>query len=306
MPKQSEDQMLKQASAAMAAIKYATKVARDKAKAEKLAKTKAFLEAVDEERVKTRYGARVCIPNQDGCVVIFSDAHFWPNYVSNANKALVKLLPKLRPWLLINNGDSFDGASISRFPRIGWDAKPTVKQEVDANIERLTEIEKAAPNAKRTWNLGNHDARFETFLAARVPEYQGMGGFHLKDHFPGWTPGWATWIGDEVIVKHRMKGGQYAAANNALHAGRTIVTGHDHALYEKAHTNYSGTHFGIDAGTLQDVWGDMFKDYTEDNSVNWQSGFAILHFRNKKFTGTEFVRAFPDGRVVFRGDLVAV
>lgn len=302
----SDAELVKRAAAASAAMKAATKTAREKAKAKKDADTAARLDEIDAHNAKTRYGARVCMPVKDGCVVVFSDAHFWPNKVSNANKALVKLLPKLRPYLLINNGDSFDGASISRYPRIGWDAKPTVKQELDANQERLTEIEKAAPNAQRTWNLGNHDARFETFLAAKAPEYQGVGGFHLKDHFPGWIPGWATWIGDEVIVKHRMKGGQYAAANNALHAGRTIVTGHDHALYEKAHTNYNGTHFGIDAGTLQDVWGDMFKDYTEDHAVNWQSGFPILHFRNGKFTGTEFVRALPDGRVIFRGDLVAV
>lgn len=306
MPETSEAQFARIAAETKAKIR--SRRGRELAEQKALADTKAkeFLSKLDAANAKTRYGARVLIEPQDGCVVVFSDAHFWPGSVSNANKALVQLLPKLRPYLLINNGDSFDGGGISKYPRIGWDSKPSLKQELDANQERLTEIERAAPNAKRTWNLGNHDARFETRLAAQVPEYQGIGGFHLKDHFPGWSPGWATWIGDEVIVKHRMKGGQYAAALNALHAGRTIVTGHDHALYEKAFTNYSGTHFGIDAGTLQNVWGDMFKDYTEDNSVNWQSGFVILHFRNKRFTGTEFVRAFPDGRVVYRGDLLKV
>ena len=264
----------------------------------------AFLAKLDAQNALTRYGARVHIPVRDGCAVVFSDAHFWPRYVSNANKALVKLLPKLRPFLLVNNGDSFDGASISRYPRIGWDSKPTVKQELDANTERLTEIEKAAPNAQRTWNLGNHDARFENFLAARAPEFQGVGGFHLKDHFPSWVPAWSTWVGDQVIVKHRMKGGKYSASNNTLAAGRTIVTGHDHSLWEKPLTTYNGTTFGIDAGTLADVWGEMFKDYTEDNVVDWQSGFVVLHFRDGKFTGSEFVRAFPDGRVVFRGDVV--
>ena len=257
--------------------------------------------AIDKNNAKTRYGARVNVPVKEGCVVVFSDAHFWPGYMSNANQALLKLLPKLKPYLLINNGDSFDGASISRYPRIGWDSKPTVKQELEVNTERLTEIEKAAPNAMRTWNLGNHDARFENYLAARAPEFQGVGGFHLKDHFPSWIPAWSTWIGDEIIVKHRMKGGKYSAANNVLAAGRSIVTGHDHMLWGKALTNYSGTSWGIDAGTLADVWGAMFKDYTEDHVVDWQSGFVILHFSKGRFTGPEFVHALPDGRVIYRG-----
>jgi len=271
---------------------------RAKLNAEAAARNKAF----DEATAATRHGARKLLPVKDGCVVVFSDAHFWPGHVSNANRALLHLLPKLRPYAVIDNGDSFDGASISRYPRIGWDHKPTVKEELDVGVERHTQIEAAAPNAMRTWNLGNHDARFENFLAAKAPEFQGIGGFHLKDHFPGWLPAWSTWIGDQVVVKHRMKGGQYAANNNALWAGRSIVTGHDHMLWAKPLTNYAGTTWGIDAGTLADVWGEMFKDYTEDHAVNWQSGFPILHFRAGKFTGPEFVNALPDGRVIFRGD----
>ena len=302
----SEAQLKAQNDQAVAEAAAKRKSEREAARATLNAAAAERLKKMDEADARTRYGARIHVPVKEGCVVVFSDAHFWPGYVSNANKALLQLLPKLRPYLLINNGDSFDGASISRYPRIGWDTKPTVKQELDANTERLTEIEKAAPNAMRTWNLGNHDARFENFLAARAPEFQGVGGFHLKDHFPSWLPAWSTWIGDEIIVKHRMKGGKYSASNNVLAAGRSIVTGHDHMLWGKALTNYSGTTWGIDAGTLADVWGPMFKDYTEDHVVDWQSGFVILHFSNGKFNGPEFVHAVPDGRVVYRGSNLKV
>jgi predicted MPP superfamily phosphohydrolase len=278
---------------------------------QRAARAKLNAEAAERNQkalVRTRHDARVNLKVQDGCIVVFSDAHFWPDYVSAANKALLKLLPKLKPFALINNGDSFDGASISRFPRIGWDKKPTVKEELETNKYRLREIARLAPKADLVWNLGNHDARFETYVAQRVPEFEGVNGFHLKDHFPDWAPAWATWIGDPVqmVIKHRMRGGKYSAANNTLLAGVSICTGHDHALWEKALTDYNGTRFGVDAGTLADVWGPMFKDYTEDNVVDWQSGFAILHFRNGKFTGSEFVRALPDGRVLFRGDVLKV
>jgi len=292
--REANDRAVTEGAAARKALR-----AKDRAKGEKTASE--YLRAIDEAAAKTRHNARHLLPVKEGCVVIFSDAHFWPGYTSNANLALLKLLPQLRPYALINNGDSFDGASISRYPRIGWDQKPTVKQEVEVNKERLSEIEAAAPNALRIWNLGNHDARFETFLAAKAPEFQGVGGFHLKDHFPSWIPAWSTWIGDEVIVKHRMRGGMYSAANNVLRGGRSIATGHDHALWAKALTNYNGTMWGIDAGTLADVWGPQFKDYTEDNVVDWQSGFVILHFQNGRFNGPEIVHALPDGRVIFRG-----
>lgn len=255
---------------------------------------------------RARYNARVVLDPVDGCVVVFSDAHFWPDEVSLANRALLALLPDLRPWAVINNGDSFDGASISRFPRIGWETKPSVAEELAVNKLRLGEIVAAAPHAQRVWNLGNHDSRFETKLAASAPEFENIYGFHLKDHFPDWEPAWATWIGDEVVIKHRMRGGKYSASNNTLHGGRTVVTGHDHMLWAKAITDYNGTRWGIDAGTLADVWGPMFKDYTEDNVVDWQSGFVVLHFRDGRFTGPEFLHALPDGRVLWRGEVLTV
>jgi len=258
------------------------------------------------ESKRTRHGARVNIPVKDGCVIVFSDAHFWPGYISNANRALLQLIPKLKPYAVINNGDSFDGASISRYPRIGWDTKPTVAEELAANTVRLAEIQKAAGDVFYTWNIGNHDARFETFLAQHAAQFEKVPGFTLKDHYPGWAPAWSTFIGDQAVVTHRFKSGKYAAFNNTLWAGRTIVTGHDHMLWEKPVTDLNGVRFGIDAGTLADIWGPQFVDYTEDNVVDWASGFPILHFRGGLFTGTEFVRAMPDGRTIFRGELLNV
>ena len=110
----------------------------------------------------------------------------------------------------------------------------------------------------------------------------------------------------QVVVKHRFKGGTYGAHNNALWAGVSTVTGHDHMLWAKTITDYRGTRWGIDAGTIADIYNPHFMHYTEDNPVNWQSGFVILHFRGGKFTGPELVHALPDNRVLFRGDVVKV
>jgi len=258
--------------------------------------------------------ARVGIPALDGCVFVVSDQHYYPGAEpSPAHRASVKLAKQIKPFAVIANGDAIDGASISRWPVGSFhelDGRPSVAAEIGTAAKHLREYERLPFVKWCIWNLGNHDARFESRLAQVAPEYAGVKGFTLKEHFDGWLPAWATWIGGgdvpQVVVKHRFKGGTYGAHNNALWAGVSTVTGHDHMLWAKAITDYKGTRWGIGAGTIADIYNPHFTHYTEDSPVNWQSGFVILHFRGGKFTGPEMVHALPDGRVLFRGDVVKV
>jgi len=260
-----------------------------------------------------RWRARVLLNKDDGmpkdcCVFVLSDMHFYPGEKATlAIRAALHLADKLKPWAIVNNGDAIDGASISRWPVssfIELAGQPSVAEEIGAAARQLAEFE-ALPYVKRLiWNLGNHDARFETWLARKVPEFAEVHGFTLKDHFPGWAPAWSTWINDDLVVKHRFKSGKYAAANNAVESGRSMVTGHDHMLWAKAFTDYNGTRWGVGAGTTADIYAKSFVHYTEDNPVNWQQGFALLHFADHKFIGPELVHCLPDGRIPFRGKLL--
>src|SRR5690349_1509707 len=110
----------------------------------------------------------------DGSILIGSDFHVWPGTRTTMQRAFVEFAKLLRPVAVIANGDVFDGASISRFPSIGWESKPTVKQELEAVSDFLGDVVKAAGKAKRIWNLGNHDARFESRIAAVAPEFAGV------------------------------------------------------------------------------------------------------------------------------------
>lgn len=265
---------------------------------------------------RKRYNARVILPIRNGCAFVISDQHYDPQEgsPSPAHKAAVYLAMKLKPYAIVNNGDTLDLAAISRWPVGSYSelgARPNVLDEISISQKRLADFERFKFVAYRTHNLGNHDARFETRLADRVPEYADVKGFSLKEHFPAWMPAWRTDFAEnkqavpEVVIKHRFKGGVYAAHNNALAAGTNMVTGHDHRLYAMPITDVRGIHWGMDAGTLAPVDSRLFVNYTEDNPQNWQSGFLILWFENGKFTGPELVYALPDGRVLFRGkDLV--
>ena len=200
---------------------------------------------------------------EDGHILVGSDAHYWPHRVSTAHRAFVHFAKKFQPKVIVLNGDMFDGATLSRFP-LDWEWRPTVQQEFEAVSEREEEIRKAAPNAKYIWPFGNHDARYELRIASLMPELAKVHGVHLKDHFPHWQCCWSFLINNDVMIKHRFKGGVHATHNNTKDAGISMITGHLHSLKVTPWTDYTGTRFGVDTGTLADPMGDQF-NYSEDN-----------------------------------------
>ncbi len=204
------------------------------------------------------------------------------------------------------NGDVFDGARASRHAPIAWEKKPTIVEELDTVKLRTAEIIEASPKADHFWPAGNHDLRFETRLATQVPEYASIQGFHLKDHFPEWRPCWGIHINDNTVIKHRWKGGLHAIYQNTLQSGVTLVTGHLHSLAVRPYTDYTGTRYGVDTGTLADPWGPQFTDYTEDGPKNWRSGFAVLTFHDGKLMPPEVVEVIDEGVVWFRGERIFV
>lgn len=242
----------------------------------------------------------------NGTAIVFSDAHFWDKNQTTAYRALLKIIKELKPQLVVANGDIFDGASNSRHPSIGWQDKPGLVDELEAAKDMMWEIAKVAKGAKLTWSLGNHDQRFDTYLAANANMYKGVDGFSIKDHFPEWKFAWATWVNGHTIIKHRFKGGVHATYNNTLHSGVSIVTGHLHSLKITPFTDYNGTRYGVDTGCLADINGNQFSDYLETNPVNWRSGFVVLTFDNYRLITPEMVEVISENEAVFRGKVYKV
>lgn len=275
------------------------------------------------ERIEARLGRQIKSPDakntrradpirgrleyalSSGVVLVGSDAHYWPHRVSCAHRAFVHFCKELKPKMVVVNGDMIDGASISRWPSgINIDHRPSVVQEIETCQERLGEIEAAAKNAKRIWPLGNHDARFEARLGAMAPEFAGVHGYSLKDHFPYWQPCFSVWI-NELVIKHRWKGGIHARHNNVKEAGYSMCTGHLHRLGTTIWTNLRGDCYGSECGTMADIYGDQF-EYLEDNPRNWQAGFMVFTFRDTKLMHPEPVRVVDEETVEFRGEHITV
>ena len=245
--------------------------------------------------------ARRGIEMEKGRVVVFSDAHFWPDDYTTAYKALLMIIKEFKPKVVVANGDVFDGSQNSRHPRIGWTHSPTVKEELEACQDFMGNIQKAAVGAELIWTMGNHDARFETFLAAQAPQYEGVSGFTLKDHFSHWQPCWSYWVNEDTCIKHRWKGGFGAGRANALNAGVNMVTGHTHNLAVQPLTDYNGTRYGVQTGTLADIYGEQFTHYTEDGCKDWRSGFALLSFERGRLMLPELIQVCGEDEFEFRG-----
>ena len=243
---------------------------------------------------------------ENGTIIVGSDAHYWPGLISTAHRGLVHLTHQLKPTAVIQNGDVIDGATISRWPRIGWEHRPTVKQELEVATERLSEIEKASLNSKLFWTFGNHDARFELNLAKLIPEYEGVAGFSLKDHFPRWQPCMSVMVNDSCIIKHRQANGIHAVYNNTLKGGISMVTGHLHSLKVTPWTDYNGDRYGVDSGTLADVWGPQFEAYMEDGARSWRSGFVVLTFKDGRLMPPDLAHVINEGQLWFRGEVIEV
>ena len=245
--------------------------------------------------------ARRGIEMEKGRVVVFSDAHFWPGDVTTAYKALLMIIKEFKPKVVVANGDIFDGSQASRHARIGWEKTPTVKEELEACKEYMEGIEKVSKGAELIWTLGNHDARFETFLSAQTGMYEGVSGFTLKDHFPMWKPCWSFWVNEDTCIKHRWKGGFGAGRANTLGAGVSIVTGHTHNLAVQPLTDYNGTRYGVQTGCLADPNGEQFIAYTEDNPKDWRSGFALLSWERGRLMLPELIQVCGEDEFEFRG-----
>lgn len=254
---------------------------------------------------------QICIDNGD--IIIFSDCHWHAGQkLSTANAALLRIIDNLRPAHIIGNGDLFDFAKISRHPSIGWERQPSVGEDLKIGQQRIAEIEEAGGDAAFWWDLGNHDMRFETHLAAHAPDYLGVEGFRLKDHFASrWTPAWRIDINphlaqDGVIVKHRGPSStKYAARNEAVRVGRSFVMGHLHASQVYRVTNANGTFYGVDAGCLADVRDDCFVNYTEASPTDWRSSFVVLSFWQGRLLEPSLCEVIDEeGRLThFRGEV---
>ena len=132
-----------------------------------------------------------------------------------------------------------------------------------------------------------------------------MKGFALADHFQNWEMCISTWINNDVVIKHRWKGGVHATHNNTVNAGKTMITGHLHSLKVTPFDDYNGTRWGVDTGTLATLDGPQFS-YGEDSPTNHRAGFIVLTFKDGQLLWPEIAAVMDEHHIQFRGEIIQV
>jgi hypothetical protein len=247
----------------------------------------------------------------NGTIIIGSDAHYWPGQEAPVmHRAMVSLIKKLKPDVVIANGDMCDFPTISRFPH-GWESAPTVAQEIETVQDRMDELRKAYKNAKCFWTAGNHDMRLELRIANTMDGLRGLKGIHLKDHIPGWQPCWSVYVNKGLPswteIRHRESGGKFAANRNVELSGVTMVTGHLHHACVSWYTDRRGLRYGVQLGMMADSPHDpQFINYLEARVPNWQSAIGVLTYKDGRLLQPELCLKVGNGLAEFRGEVFSV
>ena len=246
----------------------------------------------------------------DSVMVMYSDAHFWPGLDSCANRALLKLLPEIKPNWVWDLGDSLDAASISRHPPSGWTDMPKLAVELEAMLMAKRKIKAVSKGATHAMIHSNHAARFDKYFAMHASEAKGVRGTRLRDHIE--EPVYLrVIINGHTLLIHGMRYGIHAQYNNVQMAHISTISGHLHAQQYRPRTTLSrvnggtNTIYGVDVGTLAAVDGPQF-DYRSGLPSDWRSGFAVITFKDGILMPPEFCTVIDEDKelVFFRGKAV--
>ena len=248
-----------------------------------------------------QYNKRVFIEVKDAVFLVGGDWHIWPYWDRpTALRALLHFAKPLGTTHVVLNGDVPDFPTVTHHRPIAWKQNPTLKDEMDAVKGAVDAVENVT-GAERFWIWGNHCIRFDNRLAEKVPEYADITGMTLRHHFPRWRFQNAIRVNEfELEIKHRMKGGMYAVANNTKTAGINYLTGHDHNRQIYRWKDLRGTRYGINPGLAADPWGPQF-EYQENHVYNHDSGLAVITFQNGRMMPPELIEVMEPGAVWFRG-----
>jgi hypothetical protein len=260
-------------------------------------------------RQPTQFPGRVPLEIKNGTVLIGGDAHIWPGPASTCMRAFKKFCDDIKPSAVILNGDVLDFPRISRHPQ-NWESAPDPQEEIEAAQDYLSDIVQACSRkTRKLWTIGNHDQRFEGMIANSIPQYRGVKGVHLADHFPAWEKAMSCMIneetrGGETIVKHIPKGGGInASRGSALNGGISFVHNHLHSQNVRPISDYRHhDHYGVDSGMLADKEHRAF-GYAQDAPLDWRPGFALLTYHDGILMPPELITKMDAKTVWFRGAL---
>lgn len=210
-------------------------------------------------------------------LLLLSDIHV-PYHSEGALKAAVRYGKKLKPDVVVLDGDIADFYRISRFqqdPR-----KRTMKDEILAVRDCLSWIRGQYPNARIIFKLGNHDERWDKYIWNRCVELFELDNLQLHNVLEFESLGIER-VDDNPIIAgrlpilhgHEIGKGIFSPVNPArgafLRTNHTVLIGHLHRSSSHAESNiWHDETMTWSMGCLC----DLTPEYARVN--RWNHGFA--------------------------------
>lgn len=213
-------------------------------------------------------------------VLVLSDIHI-PYHDENALKSAVEFGVKVKPSIILLNGDIGDFYGVSRHSK---DPRRELSQELEAIRQFLFWLRKQFPKARILYKVGNHEDRLHRFMLSRAPELLGINHFTLSSflHFDelkielveslqlirlGFLP---------VYHGHELPQGMSSPVNPArgiwMRVQESLLCGHWHRTSE--HTESTGLEKRLSSCWSTGCLCDLSPDYAIVN--RWNHGFAVI------------------------------
>lgn len=231
--------------------------------------------------------------------VIVNDIHI-PKQSKPAVQAFLKAVELIKPHGITLNGDIMDCGTFSRHdinkqPKCNWSDSQFYqrsKHEYAQMNDFLDKIDRAAPKARKRYELGNHEVWIQEFIKESPESRESLFGFEprLSLKKRGYT---VYQYGDIMRVgKLRVTHGLYSCKNHAKKhldvMGKSILYGHLHNIEVASKVSPEAiSHMAWANGCLC----EMNPAYLRNKPQDWNHGFAVVY-------------VWPSG--VFQVDLVRI
>jgi predicted MPP superfamily phosphohydrolase len=215
-------------------------------------------------------------------VVCFSDVHI-PNHDPKALNVVMEFIADQQPDRIVLNGDLADMESASLHEGDPSDRK--VREEIDEVNLFLDELQRIAPNATIHYNTGNHETRYERYVAARAPHLRGLTSLeeqlHLDERGITYLNYGDVYFVGKLGFTHGVYHNDFFTKNHLVKYGTSLVLGHTHRaqLYTMGFVNHEGPQvrgaFGLPClSPVNDI------PYIK-GPTGWSQGFGVFMVEKK-------------------------
>lgn len=231
--------------------------------------------------------------------LIIPDCHI-PYHDERAYNLMLKVAIDIEPDEIVILGDYADFYAINSHGK-DPDLQHVLMDEVYEVIEKLKELNKLFPKAKKVFIEGNHEYRLGRYIKNKAPDLYGavsvdkilelkVMGYHFVPYCPNQK---YNVLGCGLFARHEpLAGGKHVAQNSAEKAMASMIFGHTHRIQEAQTVTMDGKNIkGISSGWLGDQSHPVMQ-YVRGHH-QWALGFSLVtHYKGTWFNDLVHIKDY--------------